>query len=121
MGADKDHPYSEAVVANGLVFLSGCLPAGADVSPAASGRELLDAAVKTVERRLKSVGGTLDDVIKLTYFVTDISLREAANEQYLDLWDEPRPARTVIGVAVLPYNEKVEIDAIARQPLTATA
>jgi 2-iminobutanoate/2-iminopropanoate deaminase len=115
MGADKEHPYSEAVVANGFVFLSGCLPAASDVAPGASRRELLDAAVKTVERRLKSVGGSLDDVVKLTYFVTDIGMREAANEQYLDLWEEPRPARTVIGVAVLPYNEQVEIDAIARQ------
>ncbi|MDX6251219.1 MAG: 2-iminobutanoate/2-iminopropanoate deaminase [Kribbellaceae bacterium] len=115
MGADKDHPYSEAVVAGDLVFLSGCLPAPADVAPGAGRRELLDAAVKTVERRLKSVGGSLDDVIKLTYFVTDIGMREAANEQYLDLWEEPRPARTVIGVAVLPYNEQVEIDAIARK------
>jgi enamine deaminase RidA (YjgF/YER057c/UK114 family) len=116
MGADKDHPYLEAVVGNGLGFLSDCLPSTSNVPPGAGQLELLDAAVKTMERRLKSVGGTLDDVVKLTYLVTDISMREAANKQYLGLWDEPRPARTVIGMAVPPYNKKLEIDAIARQP-----
>ncbi|MCW2783080.1 MAG: putative endoribonuclease [Marmoricola sp.] len=109
---DHDHPYSEAVIAGGLVFLSGCLPdnlpsPGTDQTP-------LSLAMDVVERRLKLVGGSLEDIVKLTYFVTDMSLREGANQQYLDLWDEPRPARTVIGVASLPRNSSVEIDAIAR-------
>lgn len=112
---DNDHPYSEAIVAGGLVFLSGCLPDD-QVAPFADGRELLDAAMKTVERRLRNVGGTLGDIVKLTYYVTDIGLRDAANQQYIDLWDEPRPTRTLIGVAGLPRNSAVEIDAIARQP-----
>ncbi len=110
---DNDHPYSEAVVAGGLVFLSGCLP-DESAAPFADDRELLAAAMKTVERRLRAVGGTLDDVVKLTYYVTDIGLRDAANLQYIDVWNVPRPTRTLIGVASLPRNSAVEIDAIAR-------
>lgn len=112
---ENDHPYSEAVTAGGLIFLSGCLPDD-QAAPFANGRELLDAAMKTVERRLQLVGGCLDDVVKLTYFVTDITLRDFANQQFVDIWDEPRPARTLIGVANLPRSASVEIDAIARCP-----
>ena len=113
MSIDNNHPYSEAVIAGGLVFLSGCLPDEA-AAPFTDATQLLDAAMTTVERRLREVGGTLDDLVKLTYFVTDIGLRDAANEQYIRLWEEPRPTRTLIGVASLPKNSTVEIDAIAR-------
>ena len=77
MTAYKDHPYSEAVITNGLVCISGCLLAESD-------GPLGDAVIKTVERWLQSV-------------------------------DEPRPAHAVIGVSTLPYNGKVDIDAIARR------
>lgn len=111
--AENDHPYSESVTAGGLVFLSGCLPDDA-AAPYADADKLLDAAMATVSRRLQLTGGTLADVVKLTYFVTDIALREAANRQYVRTWDEPRPARTLIGVASLPKGNAVEIDAVAR-------
>jgi enamine deaminase RidA (YjgF/YER057c/UK114 family) len=114
---DNDHPYSESATAGGLVFLSGCLPEES-AAPYADADELLDAAMATVERRLRAAGGTLADIVKLTYFVTDIALREAANRQYTRLWDEPRPARTVIGVSSLPRNSAVELDAVARETAT---
>jgi 2-iminobutanoate/2-iminopropanoate deaminase len=109
---ERDHPYSEAVVAGGLVFLSGCIPS--ETGTPMSADALLSAGMDVVERRLKLVGGGLEDVVKLTYFVTDMSLRDGANQQYLDLWDAPRPARTVIGVACLPRNSTLEIDVVAR-------
>ena len=55
----------------------------------------------------------LADVVKVTYYVTDLSLRDEANEQFLGTWSEPRPARTFVGVKDLPYGATVEIDAIA--------
>jgi enamine deaminase RidA (YjgF/YER057c/UK114 family) len=58
----------------------------------------------------------LADVVELTYFVTDMALRGLANEQFVDLWPEPRPARTVVGVAELPRGAVVEIDAVATVP-----
>ena len=56
------------------------------------------------------------DVVKLTYFVTDMALRDHANAQFIELWPEPRPARTVVGVDELPRGAVVEIDAVAKLP-----
>jgi enamine deaminase RidA (YjgF/YER057c/UK114 family) len=111
--ADLEHPYSDAVIVGDLVFVSGCLPVDGEEN-LVEGPDALDAALGMVGRRLASVGLGLDDVVKLTYYVTDIGDRPAANEQYKRTWEEPRPARTMIGVAALPRGASVEIDAIAR-------
>lgn len=114
MSEDLNHPYSEAIEVGGLALLSGCLPVTEDGTLVTGGREALDAALDTVGRRLKTLGLGLENVVKLTYYVTDIALRDHANHQYIDTWAQPRPARTVIAVAALPYDADVEIDAIAR-------
>lgn len=114
--SDPQHPYSPAVVANGLVFVSGSLPLRADGSVVPGGRAAMDAAMEQLEQRMATVGVGLADVVKLTYFVTDMALRDLANEQFLELWPEPRPARTVVGVAELPRGCVVEIDAVAKVP-----
>jgi enamine deaminase RidA (YjgF/YER057c/UK114 family) len=116
VSTDPHHPYSPAVVAAGLVFVSGSLPLREDGTVVSGGRAALDEAVETMRRRMATVGARLEDVVKLTYFVTDISLRDVANEQFLDLWPEPRPARTVVGVSELPYGSVVEIDAVVKAP-----
>jgi len=110
---DFDHPYSDAVKVGDLIFLSGCLPVDKDDN-LVEGPAALDAALGKVHRRLKEYGLDLSNVAKMTYFVTDIGERAAINEQYTKTWDEPRPARTVIGVASLPRNASVEIDVIAK-------
>ena len=115
MSDDLNHPYSVAVEVGDLALLSGCLPVTEDGSLVTGGREALDAAFGTVGRRLATLGLGLKDVVKLTYYVTDISLRDHANQQYVDTWSKPRPARTVIGVASLPYGASVEIDVFARR------
>ena len=110
---DLEHPYSDAVTVGDLVFVSGCLPVDEDEN-LIEGPAALDAALGMVERRLASAGTTLAEVVKLTYFVTDIGDRPTANDQYVRTWTEPRPARTMIQVAALPRGASVEIDAIAR-------
>lgn len=115
MSDDRNHPYSEAVMVGDLVFLSGCLPVTEDGSLVDGDRKALDTALETVRRRLAVLELELDDIVKLTYYVTDIGLRDHANQQYVDTWDRPRPARTMIAVAALPYGASVEIDAIARR------
>lgn len=110
---DLDHPYSDAVTVGDLVFVSGCLPVDEEEN-LVEGEAALDAALGMVSRRLGTLGLGLDDVVKLTYYVTDVGDRPAANEQYKRTWEEPRPARTLIGVASLPRGASVEIDAIAR-------
>ena len=107
------HPYSPAVTVGGLAFVSGALSIDADGLAVPGRREALDAAIDRMTERLATVGGVLADVVKLTYYVTDITLREEANRQYERLFDQPRPARTFMEVSALPYGATVEIDAIA--------
>ena len=108
------HPYAPAVVAGGLAFVSGALSVDENYVPVPGREAALDAAVERTRDRLATVGGTLADIVKLTYYVTDLSLREEANRQFLALFAEPRPARTFVEVSKLPYGATVEIDAIAQ-------
>lgn len=113
--SDFDHPYSDTAVVGDAVFVSGCLPIDEDQNLIEGRKEALDAALATVGRRLATVGLTLSDVAKLTYYVTDIADRALANDQFVATWEEPRPARSVVQVTALPRGASVEIDAIARR------
>jgi enamine deaminase RidA (YjgF/YER057c/UK114 family) len=101
------------VVAGGLAFVSGALSVDAEGTAVPGRTEALDAAVDRMVDRLATVGGQLKDVVKLTYYVTDLSLREEANRQFERIFDEPRPARTFLEVSSLPYGAIAEIDAVA--------
>lgn len=112
--ADFQHPYSDSVRVGDIVFVSGCLPVDEDENLVTGRKEALDAALATVGRRLAKAGLTLDAVVKLTYYVTDMADRALANDQFVAGWPEPRPARSIVEVAGLPRGASVEIDAIAR-------
>lgn len=106
------HPYSPATAVGGFAFVSGALSVDGDGTAVAGRRAALDAAADRLTERLATVGMGLTDVVKTTYFVTDVSLREEANRQYEDLFAEPRPARSFVEVAKLPYDATVEIEAV---------
>ncbi len=108
------HPYTPAVIAGDLAFVSGALSVDENYAPVPGRETALDAAMDRTRDRLATVGGSLADIVKLTYYVTDLSLREEANRQFLTLFAEPRPARTFVEVSKLPYGATVEIDAIAQ-------
>jgi len=113
--ADLDHPYSETSEAGPVVFVSGCLPVD-ETDTLVEGRSAaIDAALATVGRRLGKIGLGFENVVKLTYYVTDIGDRALANEQYRRTFQEPRPARTVVQVVALPRGASVEIDAVAHR------
>lgn len=109
-----DHPYAPAILAGDVVYVSGALSIDRYGEPVAGREEALDAALDGVADRLATVGAGLDDLVKLTYYVTDITLREEANAQFLRIFAAAvRPARTFLEVRRLPYGATVEIDAIA--------
>lgn len=110
----EDHPYSDAITASGLVFVSGALPLKPDGTIVGGRMEALNAAIDTAQNRLATVGSHVEDAVKVTYFLTDISMRHEANIQFSDIWQSPRPARTVVEVSGLPYGANVEIDVIAQ-------
>lgn len=107
------HPYNDAMVAAGLLF-SGCLPLR-ETGSAVGGRWTAhDEAMATARRRLDTVGARLEEAVEDTYFVTDISLRDEADEQFSRLGPAPRPARTLVEVSGFPYGVVVEIDIVGR-------
>lgn len=109
-----EHPYSLAFKKNGIVYVSGATTIDYTThKPVPGRREALDAALNEVERRLKSVGAKLSDVVKVTYFLRDVSLRTEANQQFEERFAEPRPARSVVGVSDIPYGGIAVIDVIA--------
>jgi 2-iminobutanoate/2-iminopropanoate deaminase len=110
---DDEHPYSPAYLAGSHCYVSGALSVDEHGQAVPGRKAALDAAGKRMVERLATVGMTLSEVVKLTYFVTDISLRDEANDQFADLFRVPRPARTFVEVTALPYGASVEIEAVA--------
>jgi reactive intermediate/imine deaminase len=107
--------YSQAIEASGrFVFLSGQIPLDPDTMTLVSD----DVAAQTgqVFRNLAAVaaaaGGSLDDLAKLTVYLTDLSDFGTVNEVMAQHVSEPYPARAAIGVSELPRGAAVEIEGI---------
>jgi len=108
-------PYSQAIKAGGLVFLSGQIA----LDPATGNVIQGDVAAQT-ERVLKNLsavlnaaGSSLDHVVKTTVFLKNMSEFAAMNEVYGRFWKSAPPARSTVEVARLPKDVLVEIDVIA--------
>ena len=107
-------PYSQAVRVGNLLFTSGQLP----INPA-TGEVNGDIATQTrqVLENLKAVveaaGGTLDDVVKATVFITDLSGFAAMNEVYAKYFSVKPPARSTVEVSGLAKKALVEIEVVA--------
>lgn len=111
--ANSDHPYAPAKKAGDHIYVSGALSVDENYQPVTGRSEAMDAALARLTERLATADGTIADLVKLTYYVTDVSLREEANEQFRKEFTGPQPARTFVEVSGLPYGATVEIDAIA--------
>jgi reactive intermediate/imine deaminase len=112
-------PYSQAVRAGDSVYLSGQI--GLDPS---SGQLLegLDAQVERVFSNLEAVtlaaGGMLDDIVRLTIYLTDLANFGKVNDAMAKRFEQPYPARATLGVASLPRGALVEVDAIMHLPIS---
>jgi len=108
-------PYSHAVEANGFVFVSGQLPilpsAGKIVATDITGQT--DQVIKNVIAILKAADCTLDNVVKNTVFLSDISNFASMNEVYKQYFKVDCPARSAFAIKDLPLGALVEIETIA--------
>ena len=108
-------PYSQAVIYNGIAYLSGQIP----LDPATGGMVEGDIGVQTerVLENLKAVleacGSSLGQVLKTTVFLKDMSEFPKMNEVYGRYFHENPPARATVEAARLPRDVRVEIEAIA--------
>ena len=107
-------PYSQAVLVNGLLFVSGQIPVNpADGSVAESIEAQSHQALKNVGAILAEVGLGYEDVVKTTVLLADIADFKAMNAVYAEYFTQDKPARACFQVAALPLGVKVEIEVIA--------
>jgi reactive intermediate/imine deaminase len=106
--------YSQAIRSGDFVFLSGQIPLDPETMEIVDGD--FEARARRVFDNLKAVagaaGGNLNQIVKLTIFLTDLSNFATVNSVMEDYFDKPYPARAAVGVASLPKGVDVEADAI---------
>lgn len=111
-----DGPFAHAVVANGFVFIAGQTALGPD-GTLGDERDIVAQTRRTldnVERALKAAGSSLNDVVKLVWYLTDIEDRPAVARVRSEYLTPPYPASTLVEVSGLAGSDlRIEIDAIA--------
>ena len=106
--------YSQAVKANGFVFVSGQLGIDPATGKMPEGVEAqAKQSLANVEALLTAAGATFADVLKTTLYLADIADFAAVNEIYASKFEAPFPARSAFQVAALPAGGLVEIEVVA--------
>jgi 2-iminobutanoate/2-iminopropanoate deaminase len=106
-------PYSQAVVANGVLYCSGQVP----LDPATG--ELVDGGIAEQAQRClenldavcRAAGTQVVEAVRIGIYLTDLDLFAELNDVYASFFSEPFPVRTTVGVAELPKGALVEMDA----------
>ena len=108
-------PYSQAIEACGTVYVSGQLPIDPATGEFAQGGIQAEArqSLTNIKNILAEAGLTMQNVVKVTVLLADISNFAAVNELYAEFFQAPYPARSAFAVAALPKGANVEIEAIA--------
>ena len=108
-------PYSQAIEAGGLVFVSGQLPVNPSTGEFAEGgiKEQTRQSLTNAQQVLQAVGTDLSRVVKTTVFLSDMDNFGAMNEVYAEFFSQPFPARSAFAVRTLPKGALVEIECIA--------
>ncbi len=106
--------YSQAVKVNTTVYLSGQIPLVPESMEMVQGdmRAQIMRVFDNLQAVAEAAGGSLADVAKLNVFLTDLGDFPLVNEVMADYFEEPYPARAAIGVAALPKDAGVEMDAV---------
>ncbi|NLI00500.1 MAG: deaminase [Chthonomonadales bacterium] len=108
-------PYTPGIKAGGLVFVSGQVPMDPATRAIVEGgfEDRVRQCIKNVEAVLHAAGASLEDVVKVTVFLTDMDCFARLNAVYSEYWGSIKPARSCVAVAELPLGVDVEIEAIA--------
>ncbi|QZY56164.1 RidA family protein [Crassaminicella profunda] len=107
--------YSQAIIHNDLVFISGQLSVDPDTGKKKFGNieEETERVLKNMEMILKEANSDKNHVLKTTIYIPDISLWDKVNKVYSDFFGEHKPARAVVPTRELHFGFQVEIEAIA--------
>lgn len=109
-------PYSQGVLSNNLLFVSGQLPIDPATGEFEKGgiKEKTHRVIKNVEAIAKAANSDLSHVIKTTLFLADMNDYGDVNEVYTQYFDQSLPARAVVQVAGLPRSAEIEMEAIVQ-------
>lgn len=106
--------YSQAVKVGTTVYISGQIPLVPETMEIIEGK--IEARIRRVFDNLQAVaraaGGELSDVVKLNVFLTDLGNFPIVNQVMAEYFEQPYPARAALGVAALPKDAGVEMDAV---------
>jgi len=107
-------PYSQAVECGGILFVSGQVPLNPETGKMVAGgiREQTARVLQNMKAILKEAGYGIDQVVKCTCFLSDMSDFKAMNEVYASFFPDDPPARAAFAVKELPLGAMVEIECI---------
>ena len=108
-------PYSQAIAAGQLLFLSGQIPLDPATGKLVDGgiAEQTHRVMSNLREVLTAAGSSFDNVVRTTIFLADMNDFAAVNEVYGSYFENPAPARVCVQAAALPMKARVEIDAVA--------
>lgn len=108
-------PYSQAIKAGNLLFLSGQVPLDPETMTVVAGgiKEQATRSLTNIKNVLAEAGADFSNVVKTTVFIKDMNEFNDLNEVYAEFFGENKPARSCVEVARLPKDVKVEIELIA--------
>ncbi len=108
-------PYSQAIRAGGLIFVSGQIPLDPGTGQVVAGgiARQAERALDSLQAILKAAGSGLERVVKTTVFLTDLGAFTEFNEVYARYFPHAPPARATVQVAALPRGVGIEIEAVA--------
>ena len=109
-------PYSQGVIANGLLFTAGQIAIDPATGLVVAGDVVVqtDRVMANLQAVIESVGATWNDVVKTTVFLHDMADFPRVNESYAKALGSARPARSTVQVSALPRGVLVEIDAVVQ-------
>ena len=107
--------YSQAIVHNGLVYVSGQLPIDPKTGEKQTGsiEEQTNLVLQNLSAILDASGSSLNQVLKVTVYISDISLWGKVNEVYAEIFGDHRPARAIVPTRDLHFGFMIEVDAVA--------
>lgn len=108
-------PYSIVVESNNLVFISGQGPIDPDSGDFVRGsiEEESKQAFKNIKTVLESMGLSISNIVKVNLYLSNMDDYEVVNKVYAEFFGPSYPVRTCVGVERLPFDTRIEIDAIA--------
>ncbi len=108
------HILSQGIISNGFIFVSGQVYAKPDLTLIeGTTEEKIAQIMKNISIILETAGASLDDIVKVVIYVTDMSIMPALNKVYPTYFTEPYPVREAVCVSALPLGATIEFSVIA--------